>query len=1297
MLILRGAPALSDFRRGRLLGELKSVTSIDDVYAEYVHLVEFSAPFSVREREVLARLLQYGPRAHAEEANGQLVAVFPREGTISPWSSKATEIAHNCGLSKVERIERGVVWDLRSTAGLSTEQLRACAALLHDRMTETVVFDLEDSKALMNSEAARPLRHVDVLAGGADELRRANAEFGLALADDEIDYLVASFTQLKRNPTDVELMMFAQVNSEHCRHKIFNASWTIDGEDLDDSLFGMIRKSHAASPEHTLSAYSDNAAVIEGSRAGRFFPDAEGRYGYHDEDIHIVMKVETHNHPTGIAPWPGAATGSGGEIRDEGATGRGAKPKMGLCGFSVSNLRIPGYERSWESVLCKPGRIASSLEIMTEGPIGAAAFNNEFGRPNTCGYFRTFELDVDGPNGRETRGYHKPIMVAGGVGNIRPDHVLKNEIPEGASLVVLGGPAMLIGLGGGSASSMSTGESTEDLDFASVQRANPEVERRCQEVIDRCWALGADNPIASIHDVGAGGLSNALPELIHDSDRGGRISLREIPSAETGLSPMEIWCNEAQERYVLAIPAERVDVFVAIAERERAPFAIVGTADASDRLEVADTLLGEPAVDLPMSVLFGRAPRMHREATHAECVSPRLDVAAETSSLRDSLFDVLRHPSVADKTFLVTIGDRSVTGMIARDQMVGPWQVPVADVAVSTASFDTYAGEAMAIGERSPASLVDAAAAGRMAVTEAITNIAAAPIVDLGRIRLSANWMAPAGHAGNDADMFDTARAIATEFCPALGISIPVGKDSMSMRTVWTDDGEERRVTAPLSLVITAVGPVSDARATLTPQLRPDEGTVLVLLDIERAPGRLGASILAQTQSTLGGAVPDVRDPQRLRTFFELVQRAIRDELLLAYHDVSDGGVAAALCEMAFAGRCGLSADLSAIDTDAAAAFFAEEAGAVVQVRRDDLVKLRSFATLYGFEGRLLEIGAPTQGGDIELTHGSVRLRESRIALHRAWSETTWQMQRRRDNSACADEEYSRILDAEDPGLSVQLTYDPAAAPFAATPGVQVVSRPAVAILREQGVNGQIEMAAAFDRAGFDAVDVHMSDVIAGRHSLDEFRGLVACGGFSYGDVLGAGEGWAKSILFNARARMEFSAWFARPDTFSLGVCNGCQMLATLAEMIPGAETWPRFVRNRSEQFEARFSMVEVRDSPSIFLAGMAGSRMPIAIAHGEGRAEFADDAAARAFVDGGLNALGFVDNRGAVAREYPSNPNGSPYGLTGVTTTDGRVTIMMPHPERVFRSVQMSWHPDGAGEDSPWMRIFGNARAWVG
>ncbi|SOB75981.1 phosphoribosylformylglycinamidine synthase [Marinobacter sp. LV10R510-11A] len=1299
MLELRGAPALSSFRSHKLYAKIQAIVpEIEHVYAEFMHFVDMEGALSDSEQAILDRLLTYGPSTLPEEPNGVLFLVVPRPGTLSPWSSKATDIARNCGLRQIQRIERGTAFYIKSSKKLGLDQREKVAALLHDRMTQKVFHEMGGAQLLFSHEEPRLLERVSVLAGGRKALVDANRRLGLALADDEIDYLVKSFVGLERDPTDVELMMFAQANSEHCRHKIFNASWDIDGEGQEKSLFAMIRNTYEMNSEGVLSAYKDNASVIRGSRGGRFFPDpVTGVYGYNQEDIHILMKVETHNHPTAIAPAEGAATGSGGEIRDEGATGRGSKPKAGLSGFTVSNLNLPDDPQPWEINYGKPDRIASALDIMIEGPIGGAAFNNEFGRPNIAGYFRTFEEQVAGPAGDEVRGYHKPIMIAGGLGNIRAEHVEKGNIPVGAKLIVLGGPSMLIGLGGSAASSMDSGSSNENLDFASVQRDNPEMERRCQEVIDSCWQMGEKNPMCFIHDVGAGGLSNAMPELVKDGGRGGKFELREIPSDEPGMSPLEIWCNESQERYVMAVAPENLEVFDALCRRERCPYAVIGEATEAHHLELSDSYFNDKPIDLPMDVLFGKPPRMHRSVKRTSFTKPVFD--STQIDLNDAIRRVLRLPSVGSKSFLITIGDRTITGLVARDQMVGPWQVPVSDVAVTASSFDVLAGEAMAMGERTPVATIDAPASGRMAVGEAITNLAAAAISKLSDIRLSANWMCAAGHPGEDENLYETVRAVGMELCPELGITIPVGKDSMSMKTTWEEDsGEQKSVTAPLSLVISGFAPVTDVSRTLTPQLITDAGeTDLILLDLAAGQNRLGGSALAQVYRSVGAVAPDLDDPEDIKAFFAVIQGLNADDKLLAYHDRSDGGLFVTLAEMCFAGHTGVDIKLDGLADDSsqfARELFNEELGAVIQVRREDTDFVLQQFSAAGLSEHINVIGTLNDQDRLRLTfEGDSVVDDSRTELQRLWSETSYRIQSLRDNADCALEEFDNLLDADDPGLHVKLSYD--VNEDIAAPYINLGARPKVAVLREQGVNGQVEMAAAFDRAGFESVDVHMSDLLSGRVNLETFNSLVACGGFSYGDVLGAGEGWAKSILFNNRVRDQFSAFFNRQDTLALGVCNGCQMFSNLHELIPGSEGWPRFVRNQSEQFEARLAMVEVMPSPSAFLEGMAGSRMPIAVAHGEGRVEFSGGASAASLAESERVALRFVDNRGQATVRYPYNPNGSQEGIAGATTRDGRITIMMPHPERVFRAVQHSWRPKDWQEDGSWIRMFRNARRW--
>ncbi|MGX5201460.1 phosphoribosylformylglycinamidine synthase [Aliikangiella sp. IMCC44632] len=1297
MLILRGAPALSEFKSQKLLQEGKKlVPHLGQVYAEYIHFCDLNQELVEEKLDTLKKLLTYGSLKQIKETKGTFVLVVPRQGTISPWSSKATDIAHNCGLQEVNRLERGVVWYCQDVEGkeISEQEMQLLLPLLHDRMMDSVFSELNQAAVLFEHDSPKELTRVDVLSGGKEALATANQTLGLALADDEIDYLVERFVALKRNPTDVELMMFAQANSEHCRHKIFNASWTINGEEKPHSLFGMIRNTHKISPQGVLSAYSDNAAVIEGFEQPRLWSEADsGEYRYHIEPIHILMKVETHNHPTAISPFPGAATGSGGEIRDEGATGRGGKPKAGLTGFSVSNLAIPEFEQPWEKYYGKPGRIVTALDIMLHGPLGGAAFNNEFGRPNLCGYFRTYEQTVNFDFGEQVRGYHKPIMIAGGMGNIREQHVAKAEIKPGYHVIVLGGPAMLIGLGGGAASSMASGSSDENLDFASVQRENPEMERRCQEVIDRCWSMGADNPIEFIHDIGAGGLSNAVPELVHDGGRGGSFELRRVPNDEPGMSPVEVWCNESQERYVMAVAPQNLAKFEAICERERCPFAVLGEATEAEHLTLSDEHFDNKPVDLPMDVLFGKPPKMHRDVNSAQVIRQKIDIQA---SLDEALNRVLSLPTVADKTFLITIGDRTVGGLTHRDQMVGPWQVPVADCAVTASSLVATTGEAMAMGERTPAANLNYAASARMAVAESITNIAAAKISDIAQIRLSANWMAACGSDGEDAGLYEAVEAVGMELCPELGIAIPVGKDSMSMRTVWEDNDQQKSVTSPLSLIVTAFAPVTEISRTLTPQLAQDEDTQLILIDLGMGKNRLGATALAQVFNQVGDYCADVEDAQLLKSFFQAIQHLNSENEILAYHDRSDGGLITTLVEMAFAGHCGLAINLEALSSQALNVLFNEELGCVIQVANKHLKKVKQTLKQFGLQDISYEIGAVTKALHIEVKHGeALWLSRELMELRGLWSETTYRMQALRDNPQCALEEKTLRLDAGNPGIQPSLTFD--IAEDITQPYLNLNNQPKVAILREQGVNSHLEMAAAFIKAGFNAIDVHMSDLHEGRVSLSDFTGLVACGGFSYGDVLGAGEGWAKSILFNRQLKQQFSEFFQREATFSLGICNGCQMLSNLREIIPGAEHWPHFVRNTSEQFEARFSMVEVAKSPSIFLQGMQGSKLPIAVSHGEGRAEYPTAEAALAANNSGLVSLRFIDNYGQVATQYPSNPNGSLHGITGLTTTDGRVTIMMPHPERVARTLQNSYAPAEWGEDGPWTRMFRNARVWVG
>ncbi len=1302
MLVFRGTCALSPFRVEKLTAGIRSqVPQLQQLTAFFLHIVDAPDDLSGKDRDALERLLTHGPVAPPPPASSTFLFVTPRPGTISPWSSKATDIARGCGLSGIKRIERGTAFYLSTTDSqqLTGREISQVARFLHDRMTQTVFVRVDDAAQLFVEARPRPMGHVNVTEHGRDALIQANRDLGLALAEDEIDYLLAAFRKLHRNPTDVELMMFAQANSEHCRHKVFRADFIVDGETKLRSLFQMIQNTHECHPDGVLSAYSDNAAVVAGRIANRFFPDPRSmEYRPHHEDAPLLLKVETHNHPTAISPHPGASTGSGGEIRDEGATGRGSKPKAGVTGFCVSNLHIPGYERPWEiASLGKPDRIASALEVMIDGPLGGAAFNNEFGRPAIAGVFRTFEQAVPSHNGREVRGYHKPIMLAGGVGNVRPGHVHKCKIAAGSRIVVLGGPSMLIGLGGGAASSMAQGVSAADLDFASVQRDNPEMQRRCQEVIDRCVALGEQNPILSIHDVGAGGLSNALPELVHDSGMGARFELRDIPSAEPGMSPMEIWCNEAQERYVLALNSESFDEFSSIANRERCPFAVVGIATDEPVLVLTDRLFGTTPIDLPLSVLLGKPPKM----TRTDCSAPRPLAAFDTTQipLAEAIERVLHLPAISDKTFLITIGDRSVTGLVHRDQMVGPWQVPVADAAVTLSDYLGYAGEAMALGERPPSALINAAASARLAVAEALTNIACAPVAHISDVKLSANWMAASGWPGEDSALYDAVQAIGMELCPALGLTIPVGKDSMSMKTVW-DDGH-KTVVAPLSLMITAVAPLSDVRNCLTPQLRSDVGdTELLLIDLGKGKHRMGASALAQAYLELGQESPDLDDPQLLLGFFSAIQDLRQRNLVYAYHDRSDGGLLVTALEMAFAGGTGITLEVTELGTDPIAALFAEELGAIIQIpaaqRKEALLVLDCHGIC--LREQLFSIGSLRSDALVVVKASGAVLYERRLSeLRKMWSENTFAIQSIRDEPESAQQQYDLVTSDSDPGLQVRVPYaidEHVAKRWLNTTIVN--ERPRLAILREQGVNGQIEMAAAFHRAGFACVDVHMSDVTRGRVDIQNFRGLVACGGFSYGDVLGAGQGWAKSILLSERTAQQFSEFFKRPDVFVLGVCNGCQMLAALKDLIPGAEHFPQLFRNRSEQFEARLSLVEILPSRSILLDGMQGAHLPIVVAHGEGRMQFEPAVDLEQLGDSLQLCARFIDNLGQPTQHYPENPNGSPGGLTALCNSDGRVTIMMPHPERVFRAVQHSWCPREWTEDGPWMRLFDNARKWI-
>ena len=1277
MFIVAGAPAHSSFKKTQLLSRLASISSVQSIESQWVYL--FDQALNEQQQQSALQLLNEGEVFQIREAANDEVQILvtPRVGTISPWSSKATDIFANCN-TPIHRLERGVLFTLKGISEVSNEVKLA----LHDRMTESVFSSIEDATALFQETAPKPLNSIDILGQGKQALVQANSEFGFALSDEEIDYLTEAFIKLGRNPHDIELMMFAQANSEHCRHKIFGSEWTIDGEVQPLSLFQMIKNTYKESPTDVLSAYKDNASVIVGYDTQRFYPKKDEdtghyTYKYKSQAAHILMKVETHNHPTAIAPFAGAATGSGGEIRDEGATGRGGKPKAGLTGFTVSNLNIPGFEQPWEENYGKPSRMASPLQIMIEGPLGGAAFNNEFGRPALNGYFRTFEQNVNG----EVKGFHKPIMIAGGYGNIRPDHVEKDAIQPGDLLIVLGGPAMLIGLGGGAASSVDSGTMGESLDFASVQRENPEMERRCQEVIDTCWRMENENPIVSVHDVGAGGISNAMPELVNDHELGAILDLRKIPSLEPGMSPMEIWSNEAQERYVLAIKPESLELFESICARERCPFAVLGEATEARQLTVNDPLFDNKAVDMPMQVMLGGTPRMSRSYETIERKGDDFDAAQV--DLKDAIFRVLKNPTVASKSFLITIGDRSITGMVARDQLVGRWQVPVADAAVTTTSLQGYTGEAMAMGERPPVALLNPAASARLAVAESISNIMCANIEQISDIKLSANWMAAAGQKGEDQALFEGVKAIGMEMCPALGIAIPVGKDSLSMRTTWNDEGQDKSVTSPMSGVITAFAPVNDVRKTLTPELKNTD-SVLIRIDLSKGQFRLGGSILAQVYKAIGSVTPDVDSFADFKAFFDLVQDWNNRGLIQAYHDIGDGGLLATVAEMMFASRLGV-----ALENQSTAALFAEEIGAVLQISTSDWATLAAEVAASSLKDAISVVGSVNNTD--QLTINGLTL--PRVDLQHAWAEVSHQIQRLRDNSETADQEFALIADNSHQGIIAQPTFDlnePVEAPFIN------LRRPSMVILREQGVNGQTEMAAAFDKVGFNTTDVHMSDLLAGRVDLNDFEGLVACGGFSFGDVLGAGGGWAKSVLFNPRLRDQFEKFFNRQETFTLGVCNGCQMMSQLAPLIPGADAWPRFHRNTSEVFEARAVNVRIEKSHSVLLEGMEGSILPIAVAHGEGRVVATADQLA-ALNAGNQVTLRYVDSHGNPTQHYPLNPNGSPEAITGVTSKDGRATIMMPHPERNFRAIQHSWKPEEWTEDGAWLRMFRNARKFIG
>ena len=1291
-IALKGQQGLSEFRLKALLELIREnfsqVQAINckDFFFSSLHY-QSNELIKPTENE-LSKILK--AKVFKKELKTNQFILIPRIGTISPWSSKATDILINAGFDSLKRIEKGLCFSLEIPLELEKDSLKEIGQKIYDRMTQSVITDISSAEHLFRQLEPKPVLAVDILKQGKKSLYDANDLLGLALSEEEIEYLYMNYLENNSNPTDAELMMFAQANSEHCRHKIFNAEWEIDGKKAPKSLFDMIRNTYAKNSNGVLSAYKDNAAVLKGHKAKRFFPDSASVYIAKEEPIHLVTKVETHNHPTAISPFPGASTGSGGEIRDEGATGRGAKPKAGLCGFSVSNLRIPGFEEDWEGKENKPDRICSPLQIMLEAPIGAAAFNNEFGRPNILGYFRTFEMTIND----NVYGYHKPIMLAGGLGNIRNSHVEKSVVPVGSKLVVLGGPAMLIGLGGGSASSLLSGEAELDLDFASVQRDNAEMERRCQEVLDRCWQRGDSNPILFIHDVGAGGLSNAIPELIKDSGHGGFIELRDIPNAEVAMSPMEIWCNESQERYVMAIGTADLQEFLDICDRERCPVAVVGEITEGSNLKVHDTLFDNYPIDISLDTIFGNTPKTIRKfnketkrSTEPELIEP------EISSL---IKKVLRHPAVGSKGFLITIGDRSITGLISRDQMVGPWQVPVADNSVTLSSFFASTGEAMSIGERTPCAIINSSAASRMAVAEAVTNIISSGIEKLSDIKLSANWMgAPEKLSGNQ-DLFQAVEAVGMDLCPTWGICIPVGKDSLSMATSWMDkQKKDHSVISPLSLIISAFAPLKDVSLALTPQidLTSDSPSELIFIDLAKGKKRMGGSIAFQVSSQFLGSIPDVECVKEMPKLVEVLHQLIKEKKIIAYHDRSDGGLICSLLEMAFAGRNGLDIKLDQIcesHDQTFEALFNEELGIVIQVPTKHIEEVLNLVSEVGLNKNVFRIASPNKSKLIKLFRGKELAFEWKLEdLLKEWNFVSYKMQSLRDNPETAKQEYLFDTDEDRKGLNPKISFE---IPKKIT---SFSSRPSVAILREQGVNGQVEMAAAFDRVGFSCTDVHMTDLIAGRRKLEEFSGLVACGGFSYGDVLGAGEGWATSILYNESLREDFQRFFSRDDVFTLGVCNGCQAIALLSDLIPGSNLWPKFVRNKSEKFEARLIQLLIGKSPSIFFQGMDDSVLPVAVAHGEGQINLGKKEINK-LLQKGLVPITYANDEGLTTESYPQNPNGSLSGIAGVTNASGTITLMMPHPERSFLSAQHSWKPENWDEYSPWIKFFLNAREFV-
>ncbi|WP_341765010.1 phosphoribosylformylglycinamidine synthase [Candidatus Providencia siddallii] len=1292
MQILYGPKALSDFRINNLLSIfIKKNIHIKNIYTKYIYFIDLLSPLTSNEKNKLNELLKYDFNLKKQKIIEKLIIVVPRLGTISSWSSKATNIAYNCNLLKINRIERGIAYYIKATS-LSSSELNYIKIILHNKMTENIFTSFEEIKLMFKKHKPLPMKTINVINNGRVELENINKKIRLGYSEDEITYLLNVFLKLQRNPTDVELYSFAQINSEHCRHKIFNANWIINKKKQTKSLFDMIKNTFKNTPDHVLSAYKDNAAIIKGYLVDRFFPKQNKSYCYHKINTHTVIKVETHNHPTAIAPWQGAATGSGGEIRDEGSTGRGAKPKVGFVGFSVSNLHIPDFKQPWEEFFGKPKHIASALDILINGSLGSATFNNEFGRPTLLGYFRTYEENVNIYNKKELKGYHKPIMLAGGIGNICHKHIKKEKIPIGTKIIVIGGSSMNIGVGGGTASSSISSELNKDLDFKSVQRENAEMERRCQEVINKCWQLNENNPILFIHDVGAGGLSNAIFELVNESGYGGYFELRKIPNDEPQMTPLELWCNESQERYILAIKQKQLTLFESICLRERTPFSIIGKIIKQPNFILNDSYFKNKPINLPVKTFLNNTPKTLK---NVKTFNKNLQKLNKTIiNLEDAIKRILRFPAVAEKTFLITIGDRSITGMVSRDQMVGPWQIPISNCAVTTTSFNDYYGESISIGEKAPISLINFSSSANMAVGEALTNLSCSYVKDLKHIKLSANWMVATNHKGEDAGLYEAVKSITT-LCSKLNLAIIVGKDSLSMKTCWKKNNKKNIMTSPLSVVISAFGRVEDVRLTVTPELTKNYNNILLLIDLGKNNNALGGTALAQVYRQLGDRSADIRDVNLLINFFKVIQKLIFKQKILAYHDRSDGGLFVTLIEMAFAGHCGVNININSLNDDILSVLFNEELGVVIQIRNEDKKYVEKCIFNAGLSNYTHYLGTATYNDEIIINkNNKIIYKNSRTILRKWWGETTWQIQRIRDNCICADQEYKSKQDKHDPGLNVHLLFnieENIAAPF-----ILSKIRPKVAILREQGINSHTEMAAAFYNAGFDAVDVHMTDLLNDNILLDDFKVLVACGGFSYGDTLGAGNGWAKTILLNNKVRDKFSSYFNKSDTLSLGVCNGCQMMSNLRELIPGTNYWPYFTRNKSERFEARFSLVEIQKSPSIFLKDMEGSRIPIVVSHAEGRVDIHSIEQLQQLEFHNLVTMRFVNNYGKITEQYPANPNGSVNGITSVTSIDGRSTIMMPHPERVFRTINNSWHPKNWGEHSPWMRIFHNARKQI-